>query len=600
MDVFAARQLLKTKSIFEMSLRVTFYARVSTDSDEQQNSLENQISYYENFIKQNPSWVYVPGYVDEGISGISVKKRKDFNRMIADANEGLFDMIITKEISRFARNTIDSLKYTRELLNVGVGVFFQNDNINTIDTDGELRLSIMSSIAQDELRKLSERVRFGHQQAVKKGVVLGNNRITGFVKNNKALVIDEESSQATMVRELFELYATDSYSLKQIENIFWEKGYRNTKGKKISHTTLSGIITNPKYKGYYVGNRTRIVDIFTKKQRVLPPEEWVIFKDETGLLVPAIVSEELWDRANKIFQRRSNDVKNRKGISNHENLLTGKVFCTCCGAPYYRKASVDTKGNANSTWVCSHKISNGKNSCPSFGIYEEEIKPIIYEVIKDATISADVLIEEYIRLYEEINNNAGIPSQIKENKSKLVVLEQKQSKILEYNVLGKITDDEFLRLTRQISSEIDAITERIKDLERQASSDTAFRTIIKEIRSVLNAAKKDATQNVITRDFVNRYVDRIFATPLGDNKMHLDIKIYTGEQAEIILSHIRNRSELSSDSKQYEIIKTSAPESSMGQIFKNKCTIRHFQYDRNSRTLSGHKRLIHYSASFVL
>ena len=175
MDILNIRTLLRTKSIYDIPLRVTFYARVSSDTDEQINSLDNQISYYEEFIQKNEKWTYVPGYVDEGLSGISTKKRKHFNEMIADAKEGMFDLIITKEISRFARNTLDSLQYTRELLNMGVGVFFQNDNINTLDEDAELRLTIMSSIAQDELRKLSSRVKFGHQQAIKSSVVLGNS-----------------------------------------------------------------------------------------------------------------------------------------------------------------------------------------------------------------------------------------------------------------------------------------------------------------------------------------------------------------------------------------------------------------------------------------
>jgi DNA invertase Pin-like site-specific DNA recombinase len=128
---------MRTKSIYDIPLRVTFYARVSSESDEQLNSLDNQISYYENFIKKNKVWTFVPGYIDEGLSGISTKKRKHFNEMIADAKDGMFDLIITKEISRFARNTLDSLQHTRELLNCGVGVFFQNDNINTLDEDAE-------------------------------------------------------------------------------------------------------------------------------------------------------------------------------------------------------------------------------------------------------------------------------------------------------------------------------------------------------------------------------------------------------------------------------------------------------------------------------
>ena len=208
MDIHSVRQMLKTKSIYDIPLRVTYYARVSSDSDEQLNSLGNQVSYYDEFIKRNPNWIFVPGYIDEGLSGISTKKRENFNRMIEDAAEDKFDLVITKEISRFARNTLDSIQYTRQLLNHGVGVFFQNDNINTLDEDSELRLSIMSSIAQDELRKLSSRVKFGHQQAIKDKVVLGNSRIFGYVKDGGKLVIDEE--QAAMVRELFKLYATVS------------------------------------------------------------------------------------------------------------------------------------------------------------------------------------------------------------------------------------------------------------------------------------------------------------------------------------------------------------------------------------------------------
>ena len=163
MDIHSIRMTLRTKSIYDIPLRVTYYARVSSESDEQLNSLGNQITYYEDLIKRNKNWTFVPGYIDEGISGISTRKRENFNRMVDDAGLGLFDLVITKEISRFARNTLDSIQFTRQLLSHGVGVFFQNDNINTFDEDAELRLSIMSSIAQDELRKLSSRVKFGHQ-----------------------------------------------------------------------------------------------------------------------------------------------------------------------------------------------------------------------------------------------------------------------------------------------------------------------------------------------------------------------------------------------------------------------------------------------------
>lgn len=189
MDIHEVRQMLRTKSIYDIPLRVTYYARVSSETDEQLNSLDNQVSYYEEFIKRNAKWSFVAGYVDEGISGISTKHRENFNRMIDDAADDNFDLVITKEISRFARNTLDSIQYTRQLLSCGVGVFFQNDNINTFDEDSELRLSIMSSIAQDELRKLSSRVKFGQQQAIKNGVVIATAGFSGIGRRIKGSLL---------------------------------------------------------------------------------------------------------------------------------------------------------------------------------------------------------------------------------------------------------------------------------------------------------------------------------------------------------------------------------------------------------------------------
>ena len=424
MDVHSVRQLMRTKSIYEIPMRVTFYARVSSEKDEQLNSLDNQISYYRNFIKKNANWEFVEGYIDEGLSGMSTKKRENFHNMISDAKAGLFDLVITKEITRFARNTLDSIQYTRDLLSYGVGVFFQNDNINTLDEDSELRLTIMSGIAQDELRKLSSRIKFGHQEAIKKNVVLGNSRIFGYRKDNKRLVIDEK--EAEMVRELFELYATDQYSMKQIEEIFWNKGYRNNNGKRICHSTMSNTISNPKYKGYYVGNKVKIIDMFTKKQKFLPPEEWVMFKDETGEIVPAIVSEDLWEKANAVLRRRSRDVKNRQNLCNHPNLLTGKMYCTHCGKLYYRKDSKDRKGNVLSRWICSGKINNGTDSCPSFTIYEEEIKEVLNEVFKDTADDARLIIEEYTNMYAEVLAKDTSSGELQKLKDRLDFLAKKK------------------------------------------------------------------------------------------------------------------------------------------------------------------------------
>ena len=571
MDILTTRQQLRFKSIYEVPLRVTFYARVSSESDEQLNSLNNQVTFYEDLIHKNSAWEYVTGYVDEGLSGISTKKRENFHRMVEDAKAGKFDLIITKEISRFARNTLDSIQYTRDLLSAGVAVFFQNDNINTLDEDSELRLSIMSSIAQDELRKLSSRVKFGHQQAIKDGVVLGSSRIFGYTKDKGRLVIDEK--EAVMVRQLFKMYATGRYSMKQIENLFWEEGYRNYRGNKISHTTMSGMISNPKYKGYYVGNKVKVVDMFTKKQKFLPPEEWVMFKDESGEIVPAIVSEELWDRANAVLKKRSEDVKNRQGKCNFQNLLTSKLYCTCCGSPYYRKDGRDRQGNLNSKWVCSGKIKNGAASCASIPLYEEELKPILLDVFQDTKLDAEALVKNYTQMYKEVTGSSTLNKQIESQHRIIELAEQKKSKLLEYNVTGRISDADFIKLSDQCNAEIQKAETELKELEDQLCNQHEFQKHMEKIRTALREAQTCAKSGVITRSFVDQYIDKIFVTIEEDGRVRLDVRIFTGESTEKYLQRLKVRlgqTTLTSD-RQGESLRaatTFGHEGSSGHTFK--------------------------------
>lgn len=527
MDIFGTRQQLRSCTIFDLPLRVTFYARVSTEKDAQLNSLDNQISFYSNFIKSNLNWEYVEGYVDEGLSAISTDKRENFHRMITDGENGEFDLIVTKEISRFARNTLDSIKYTRELLSKGVAVFFQNDNINTLDEDSELRLTIMSSIAQDELRKLSSRIKFGHQQAIKNHVVLGNNRIFGYKKDNKRLVIDED--EAPMVRELFELYATNEYSMKQIENIFWDKGYRNMNGNKIAHNTMSNIISNPKYKGYYVGNKVKIIDMFTKKQQFLKPEDWVMFKDETGEIVPAIVSEELWDKANEVLARRSKDVKERRGKCNHGNLLTGKLICSDCGVTYYRRDARDRKGNVNSKWVCSGKIKNGADSCQSFPIYESEMAPILLDIFRESSTDIEGLIDQYVEMFKTLTQPEELRKTLEDLKKKRELEQKKKAKLLGYNASGDITDEDFVYMSRECNQKMRELDEEIILIENEMESRGTFKKRIEEMRNMLKQATEDAQSGVINHTFVEKYIDKIFVKPVETNKVELQIKLFTDE-----------------------------------------------------------------------
>ena len=541
MDVYEMRKQLRGHSIYELPLRVTYYARVSTDTDEQLNSLENQTTYYDTFIRSHAAWTLVPGYVDEGISGISVHRRERFLDMITDAKHGRFDMIVTKEISRFARNTVDSIRYTRELLNDGVCVFFQNDNINTIDEDSELRLTIMSGIAQDELRRLSSRVKFGHQQAIKNGVVLGNSRIFGYRKDDKRLVIDEY--EAKMVRMAFELYATGQYSMKEIENRLWDAGYRNHNGNKISHTTLSNVIANPKYKGYYVGNKVKVIDLFTKKQKFLPPEDWVMFKDETGEIVPAIVSEETWDKANAILAQRSRDVKDRLNKCTHNNLLTGKLICTHCGAPYYRKDSM-YRGKRRSRWVCSGKIKNGADSCPSFIIDEADIRQAIFDVFANTQEASRKYIAEYIRLFKSLTM-PDYQAQIDSLQAIINREESKQSKLLELYMDGTIEKREFQRMNDKCATEAQAARDKLDDIDDSIAQQSDVVKEFEELQERLIQAADDAvTHGTISMDFVNKYIDSILVTPKEQNVMSLNIRLFSGIRAKSELSRTGHMSNI--------------------------------------------------------
>ncbi len=543
MDIHTVREKLRSQSIYDIPLRVTYYARVSSDSDEQLNSLGNQIQYYEDYIKKSKAWIFVPGYVDEGLSGISTKHRENFNKMVSDSAKNAFDLVVTKEISRFARNTLDSIQYTRKLLDNGVGVLFQNDNILTLDEDSELRLSIMSSIAQDELRKLSSRVRFGQQQAIKNGVVLGNSRIFGYRKQNKRLVIDEP--QAIMVRELFELYATGNYSLKQLEKLFWEKGYRNMNGKKICHSTLSNVIANPKYKGYYVGNKVKIINMFTKKQKFLPEEDWVMFRDDSGVIVPAIISEELWEQANEVLTKRSNDVKNRKGVCNHPNLLTGKIYCSYCGKPYYRKASRDRMGRINSNWVCSGRTHIETEKCPSFTLYEDILKSCIFEEFKKAFRAEDDMIEQYMLDYAEMVSDESFGRQIDTYVYYLEKTNKKRERLLELLLAETISPGEYKSMYSKCSEETAAYEKTISELKKKQAIGEDLSTRLEMMKLILTEATSDYSHGAINKELVDLIVEQIYVTPLDEDIAKLDITLTNGEicQRTITRRHKRRKSD---------------------------------------------------------
>lgn len=534
MDVYEVRKMLQYKPITDIPLRVVSYCRVSTKSAEQATSIENQVEHYRKKIQDVPAWTFVGEYVDNGISGTSVKARVQFNRMVQDATEGKFDLIVTKAVSRFARNTLDSLMFSRKLLEVGVGIWFDTDGILNLDKDGELRLSIFSALAQDESAKKSESVKFGLHEAIKKGTVFGFDNMFGYRKKNGKLVIDE--TEAPAIRKLFELYATDKYSMHQIEKVLYEDGFRNHNGNKLSHATMAHIIRNPKYKGFFCGNKVAVTDMFSKKMVFKPEDEWVMFKDES--IVPAIVSEEIWNKANAVLAVRSLDVKQRQNKCNCPNLMTGKLYCEHCGRLYHRKMSKTRGGIENSSWVCAGKIEHGAASCPSRYIYESELRSILYETFRRDKFEIEACADCYKKAFETLTDRDEFGKRIQAIEKEIAVLEKKRGKLLEYNVQGKISDEDFLAMNTAISSELTEKSAKKTEIQREMEQQSRVEEKMNGIREYLKKLTDIGSPDMITEEFVKHCIDRIDVKVDGD-VLRLTISLMTGQMTIKELSALR-------------------------------------------------------------
>ena len=464
MDIYNIRNALNSgKTIYDLPLRVTYYARVSTDKDEQLHSLSAQVRYYTEFIRRSPHWTYVEGYVDEGISGTSVGKRENFLRMIDDARAGRFDFIVTKEISRFSRNTLDSIRYTQELLACGVGVLFESDNINTLMPDAELRLTIMSSIAQDEVRKISERVKFGFKRAIENGVVLGNDRIWGYEKKGGRLIIKED--EAELVRTIFSLYADERLGIRTIAGYLSSQGYRNTNGNDFSFSTIRGILCNPKYKGWYCGRKTSKVDYKLHTVKYFPEEDWVMYRD--GERVPAIVSEELWDRASRLLSARSarQSAPDRTGCQNRYPY-SGKVVCGVHKLPYYRSL-YRYPGGDKELWQCQEYSRKGKEGCVLPVVYTAELDEVLRQVLEGLSPDRTGLARELVRIYRSVGEGGRAEADAARCEGEMDAVEKRKDRLLDLSVNGHISDEEFVRRNEGFNKELERLRARLAELEEE-------------------------------------------------------------------------------------------------------------------------------------
>ena len=449
------REMREGRSVFDLPLRVTFYARVSTDKDEQLNSLENQVQYYTELIQSKANWTYVPGYIDEGISGTSTRKREQFLQMIADAQAGRFDFIITKEISRFSRSTLDSIRYTQELLEHDVGVLFQNDNINTLDSDSEFRLVVMAGVAQDEVRKLSERLKFGFRQAIKNGHVLGNDKLWGYDKKDCVLTINEE--EARVVRRIFHLYANERMGIRRISQTLYDEGFTSRQGNPFNVLTIRHILENPKYKGWYCGGKSQTVDYRTKRKVFLDESEWVMYPDAS---IPAIVPEELWNRANALYKERSRKMACRSAAGFHSRYpYSGKIICEEHGTSFHRQVLKSAKGEKE-VWQCRVYRNRGRAACSAPQMRTDELDQIMARIFDELARDKSAMVDAVMKVIQAVPNEHDYRQEAGRMEAELSAICAKKDRLLEMSIEGALSTAEFKQRN-------DAFNEQLRELERQ-------------------------------------------------------------------------------------------------------------------------------------
>ena len=542
MDLYTVRNnIMKGIPLQELKLNVCFYARVSTDKDEQLHSLSAQVSFFNDYISKVPNWHFIGSYIDEGISGTSVKKREEFLRMIEDAKTHKFDLILTKEISRFSRSTLDSIKYTQELLQNGVGVYFLNDNINTILPDSELRLTIMSSIAQDEVRKLSERVSFGMKRSIDSGTVLGCSNIYGYVKDKGKLVIDEK--EAEMIKIIFDRYANTTDGLSKVSKYLYSLGYKNKKGKRIDTTILTRIIENPKYKGYYCGHKTKVLDYRTKKKKKLNESDWIIYKDNEN--VPPIVSEELWDRANKKLKERQDSFTNRavnKKVFQNRYTYSGKIYCGCHNLTYHRSSAGKRKNNP--VWECQVYRKESLKGCFNPRVFESELdiifKDMLGKLLKKRKYIFDDILND-CKNYLEMNNNE---SEIKNIESKILMFNNKKDKLLELVMEEYLSKEDYKKQVDLINEEIITNQNRLNELQNNKQDKNYIENKINELKKMLDNC---LTDDECFSDVFNELIDRIYVYKEENKKIKLDIYIKTGESINTFSNNLGRKFHLIDD-----------------------------------------------------
>lgn len=504
-----------------MKRKVAIYARVSTEHEAQINALENQIQYYDNILAQHPEWELVGRYVDEGITGTSVKKRKNFLRMMEDAKNGMFSLILTREVSRFARNTVDTLQETRKLKSYGVEVYFTEDNIRTSDdTDGELRLALMATLAQNESKKTSVRVKAGQKISFENGVLYGNGNILGYDRVGRELVVNPE--QAETVKMIFNMYH-DGMGCKQIAYELEKRGRVTSTG--LTHWqpgTISRLLRNSFYCGKIVYRKQYVPD-YLEQKRINNYDE--VDKIEiTGKHEP-IVSEELFnDCQRRLDAKTVNRLRGKHAINPPKSAYARILKCQCGSNFERRKWHKYKDGRIRYGFECYKQKNHGSyrtrlkkgldttGCCTTKMFPEWKLKIVAHWLFNDLWKERDKIINRAIEMLNATikdENVVDYTDEVKELNKKRKKYEEKLSNLVELRVEGDISKEVYEEKKGAFKKQIEYIDSEL--LKRDVKNSAIVSNVKTQIQLLTDLLEKkyDVISGDIPEDIVETFIDQI-------------------------------------------------------------------------------------------
>ena len=499
-----------------MSMRVAAYCRVSTDREDQANSLQSQQKYFREYIQSHDGWELAEVYADEGISGTGTRRRAAFNRMIRDGEAGGFRLILTKEVSRFARNTVDTLEYTRRLKQSGIGVVFINDHIDTRDNDGELRLTIMASMAQEESRKTSERVKWGQKRRMEAGVVFGNNSTFGFETRQGKLFVKEE--EAAVVRRIYQKFLHEGKGTHVIARELYEEGVPppRTATGKWSCVMIRRILRNEKYVGDLLQKKFVTTDFLThKKVENRGREEQIYLKDHHE----AIVDRETWEETQRELARRNGKQEEKSKYSNRY-WCSGKIRCGICGSRFVLRTTKRPNGDTYKIWGCHSRVhygnwkQNGQGDyvgCNMRMLNDRTLTACVQYVLRQLEFDADDILSELVSDIKRLESSGTDENAMAQCGIKRAEIEKKKEKALDAFLGGLMSGEELAMMRARYDRELAQLDRRMAEAKETVRAmeeqQAGLEAIIKTIKEGMDSSEEVYREVIESVTVFQDYID---------------------------------------------------------------------------------------------